>query len=130
MNQMVENKKPVTVLHSDITEWKSNVELVRFEIATFQKQLGEFVRRNNHREVLKDVEHFQNQFIRQLEVSDELFHDLKAANRKLAKRADTGTDSEFIYAEDDAILRDTVDTYDKLFRELKNEFHSFLEKWL
>ncbi len=130
MNQMVENKKPVTVLHSDITEWKSNVELVRFEISTFQKQLGEFVRRNNHREVLKDVEHFQNQFIRQLEVSDELFHDLKAANRKLAKRADTGTDSEFIYADDDASLRDTVDTYDKLFLELKNEFHSFLEKWM
>jgi hypothetical protein len=130
MNQMVENKKPVTVLHSDITEWKSNVELVRFEISTFQKQLGEFVRRNNHREVLKDVEHFQNQFIRQLEVSDELFHDLKAANRKLAKRADTGTNSEFIYADDDASLRDTVDTYDKLFLELKNEFHSFLEKWM
>ena len=82
---MVESKKPVTVLHADITEWKSDVELVRSEISIFQKQLGEIVRKNNHGEVLKEVEHFQNQFIRQLEVSDELFHELKAADRKLAK---------------------------------------------
>src|ERR1700692_899835 len=103
---MVENKKPVTILHSEITEWKSNVELVRTEISIFQKQLSGIVRKNSHEEVLKGVEHFQNQFIRQLEVSDELFHELKAADRKLAKTADTGTDSESIFAEENISLRD------------------------
>ena len=127
---MVENKKQVTVLHSEITEWKSNVELIRSEISIFQKQLGGVVRKNSLEEVLKGVEHFQNQFIRQLEVSDELFHELKAADRKLARTADTGTDSEFIFAEDNTNLRDSVETYNKLFLELKNEFHLFLEKWM
>jgi len=127
---MVENKKPVTVLHTDITEWKSNVEFVRSEISTFQKQLGEIAGKNNHEDVLKGVEHFQNQFIRQLEVSDELFHALKTADRKLARTADTGTDSEFVFAEDNTVLRDSVETYNKLFQELKNEFHLFLEKWM
>lgn len=127
---MVVNKKPVTVLHSEIAEWKSNVELVRAEISIFQKQLGGIVRKNGHEEVLKGVEHFQNQFIRQLEVCDELFHELKAADRKLARTADTGTDSEFVFAEDDTALRDSVETYNKLFLELKNEFHLFLEKWM
>ena len=127
---MTEIKKPIIVLHSEITEWKSNIELVRSEVSTFQKQLGEIVRKNNHEEVLKGVEHFQNQFIRQLEVSDELFHDLKTTDRKLAQKADTGTDSEFIFAEDNVSLRDSVGTYNKLFLELKNEFHLFLEKWM
>ena len=127
---MVENKKPVGVLHSEITEWKSNVELIRAEILIFQKQLGGIVRKNSHEEALKGVEHFQNQFIRQLEVSDELFHELKAADRKLAHAADIGTDTESIYVEDNAELRDSADTYEKLFHELKNEFHLFLEKWM
>jgi hypothetical protein len=127
---MIKNKKPLTVLHSDITEWKSNVELVRSEISIFQKQLGEIVRKNNHREVLKGVEHFQNQFIRQLEVSDELFHELKAADRKLAQKADTSRDSDSVYSTENPDLKDSADTYDKLFLELKNEFHSFLEKWM
>ena len=125
---MEENKKPVTTLHAEITGWKSNVELVRTEIFTFQKQLSEIVRKNNHDEILKEAEHFQNQFIRQLEVSDELFHELKAADRKLANTADTGTDSEDVFAEPDAGLRDSMETYNKLFLELKNEFHLFLEK--
>jgi len=124
---MEESKKPVTELHGEITEWKSTVELVRTEISTFQKQLSEVVEKNNHEEVLKEVEHFQNQFIRQLEVSDELFHELKAADRKLAQTADTGTDSETVFAEPDTSLKESVETYNKLFLELKNEFHSFLE---
>ena len=127
---MVENKKPVGVLHSEITEWKSNVELIRAEILIFQKQLAGIVRKNSHEEVLKGVEHFQNQFIRQLEVSDELFHELKAADRKLARAADIGTDTGSIYVEDNTELRDSADTYEKIFLELKNEFHLFLEKWM
>ncbi len=127
---MVENKKPAGVLHSEITEWKSNVELIRSEILIFQKQLVGIVRKNSHEEVLKGVEHFQNQFIRQLEVSDELFHELKAADRKLAHASDTGTDTQSIYVGDNAALRDSADTYEKLFHELRNEFHLFLEKWM
>ena len=127
---MAENKKPVTELHAQITEWKSDVELIKTEISTFQKQLNEIVIKNNHEEVLKEAEHFQNQFIRQLEVSDELFHELKAADHKLAETADTGTDSETVFAEPDTSLRDSVGIYNKLFVELKNEFHSFLEKWM
>ena len=127
---MAKPKIPITKLHDEITEWKSSIGLVRDEISAFQKELREIVNKNNNKEALKGVEHFQNQFIRQLEVSDELFHALKTADRKLARTADTGTDSEFVFAEDNTVLRDSVETYNKLFQELKNEFHLFLEKWM
>ena len=45
-------------------------------------------------------------------------------------KAAAGTDSESVYAEDNVSLRDSVDMYNKLFGELKDEFHSFLEKWM
>jgi len=123
-------KKPIPVLHSEITEWKSNVELVRSEIETFQKQLNEIASKNNSQEILSDVEHFQNQFIRQLEVTDELLHNLHAADHVLAEKADVGSDSDLIFMEDNKGLRDSMATNNKLFLELKNEFHLFLEKWM
>ena len=127
---MSENKRPITELHADITEWKSSVGLVRSEIEIFQKQLGEIVTKNSHEEVLKGVEHFQNQFIRQLEVSDELLHDLHIVDRQLAEDAAIGDDDDLIYDTENASVKDRVETYNELFLDLKREFHTFLEKWM
>lgn len=127
---MAAHKRPITELHAEITGWKSNIELVREEISVFQKELNEIVRKNDSEEILKGVEHFQNQFIRQLEVSDELLHDLHATDHELALDAGEGPDSELIKAKDQTTLRLRANTYDKLFIELKNEFHLFLEKWM
>lgn len=123
-------KKPITELHSEITEWKSNVELVRFEIQTFQKELEEVASKNNHEDVLKGVEHFQNKFTRQLEVSDELLHDLHVRDHELANDAASGLDSDRIYEEENEGLKDRAETYNKLFGELKSEFRLFLETWM
>lgn len=124
------NKKPITELHSEITEWKADVELVRSEIMTFQDQLKDIAEKNNHEEVLKGVEHFQNQFIRQLEVSDELLHDLHEADHQLGEETLSGEDSDSIYTEPNTELKDRAEIFNNLFQELKNEFHLFLEKWM
>jgi hypothetical protein len=127
---MSELKKPITELHNEITEWKSGIGLVRDEISAFQKELREIVKKNNNKDALKGVEHFQNQFIRQLEISDELMHDLHIADHKLVERAQLSSDSDLILKEDDAPLREKVETYKKLFQELENDYHLFLEKWM
>ena len=127
---MSDLKKPITELHNEITEWKSGIGLVRDEISAFQKELREIIKKNNNKDALKGVEHFQNQFIRQLEVSDELMHNLHIADHKLAEKAQLSSDSDLIMQEDDAQLRDMVETHNKLFRELENDYHLFLEKWM
>lgn len=127
---MNDEKVPVTGLHSEIGEWRSNVELVRSEITTFQKQLAEIASKNTHVEVMKGVEHFQNQFIRQLEVSDELRQALRKADHRLAAREMSDRGTETVLVEDNEPLRDRAVTYTKLFVELKDEYHSFLEKWM
>lgn len=124
------DKKPITELHSEVTEWISDVKLVRTEIQTFQDELKEIVEKNSHEEVLKGVEHFQNQFIRQLEVSDELLHDLHLVDRQLAEDASSGKDSDKIFDKENTGVRDRVETNNNMFTELKNEYHLFLEKWM
>jgi len=127
---MSQDRKPFMALHDEITQWKSNVELVRSEISTFQKQLSEIARKNNHEDVMKGIEHFQNQFTRHLEVSDELMHNLHAADHELAEKAKKVGNSDKIFIKENAGLRGQAEIYNKLFLELKNEFHLFLEKWM
>ncbi|MEK0814352.1 hypothetical protein OSI40_25380, partial [Mycobacterium ulcerans] len=79
----MEQTKHLPELHQDINTWKTEVKFVRDDVKKLQRRLAEVAAKNTHREVLAQVEHFQNQFIRQLEVADELFHDLKQVENKI-----------------------------------------------
>lgn len=127
----MEAQQHITVLHRDIESWKMDVDFVRNDVKILRERLVEITSKNSSREVMIQVEHFQNLFLRQHEVADELYHDLKQANRGLKMAveqvpANYGADME----EEHAVLRDRVEIFNKLFRELKNEFNHFLGKWL
>ncbi len=126
---MTDIKKPITKLHAEITESISDLKFGISELSIFQNQLNEIAGKNNKEEVSKQVEHFQNQFIRQNEVSQELLHDLHVVDRQLAEDATSDKDSDLILEKENLSVKDRVETYNKLLVELKNEFHLFLEKY-
>ncbi|UKJ05985.1 hypothetical protein [Solitalea lacus] len=120
---------PATELHGEITEWKNLVNLIRDELKMFNHSLTEVVKKNTS-EAMPYVEHFQNQFIRQNEVSDELFHDLKQADKAIKTKAEEdGTEIEQLVVDNPIELRSRTDSYRKLFNELKVEYHNFLSKY-
>ena len=59
------------------------MELVRDETRIFEHQLEQILQAGPSREVMPYIQKFESMFIRQNEVSDELFHDLKAADHEL-----------------------------------------------
>ena len=126
---MTDIKKPITQLHAEITQSISEVKFGMSELSIFQDQLKEIAEKNNHEEVSKQVEHFQNQFIRQNEISQELLHDLHVSDRQLAEDSAIDKDSDLILEKENSGIKDRVETYNKLLVELKNEFHLFLEKY-
>jgi hypothetical protein len=113
--------------HGEINEWKSMVNLVRDELKIFNDELCNVAKKSSSSEILRHIEHFQNQFIRHNEVSDELFHDLKQADKAIKRKIEAGHD-ESDNTLSDIDLRDRATTYEHLFKDLKNEYHSFLEK--
>jgi len=125
---MSNNKKHMKDLHAEISTWKSDVALVRDELVTFKTELADIASKNSAGEVQKHVEHFQNQFIRQAEVSDELFHDLKLADNAMAEMAAGNPASDHVLLDDHTDLRAKAETYNKLFSELKTEYRAFLAK--
>ena len=118
-------------LHHDQREWLNALTFYKEDITILEHRLEDIVRRNNKPEVMAQVEHFQNQFIREREVIDELRHDIKQEENVLEKEMkDHPVAIEHRYFKDHTELRDRFQTFEKLYRELKHEFQQWLVKWM
>ena len=58
--------------HADHTEWLSKMKFYTDEISILKNRLGEIASKNSDKEVLAQVEHFQNQLIIQRNNIDEV----------------------------------------------------------
>ncbi|MCB9261037.1 MAG: hypothetical protein H6607_01510 [Flavobacteriales bacterium] len=119
-------QKYITDLHAEFTNWKKDLDFYRDEIKTFNNRLGELVSMNSKVEITSQIERFQNQFIRQNEVMDELMHDINAAQHELvenAKSNNIATDHRKVESDDS--LADRMETFVKLYDEMKSEFSRF-----
>ena len=120
------SEKYLSELHKEYVKWGKDIEFYRDELTTFKHRLEEIITQNTKTEVTSMVEHFQNQFIRQEEVMDELRHDINAAEHALAENAkanNVATDHR--KAEEDAGLVDRMNMFVKIYDELKDEFTRF-----
>lgn len=121
--------KYLSDLHKEFTTWTKNLEFYRDEIKTYNSRLEEIVSRNSKIEVTSKVEHFQNQFIRQNEVIDELIHDIHAEEHKIAENAqENNVATDHRKAEVNTGLQSRMETFDKIYAELKDEFTRFMQE--
>jgi seryl-tRNA synthetase len=117
----------ITDLHSDHSLWLNSLSFFKEEINILERRLEEVAKRNTESDVLAHLEHFQNQYIRQREVIDELRHDIKQHENSLehaVKENATAVDHRLF--PDHTDLRDRVITFEKLYADLKAE----LMRWL
>ena len=120
-------KKHLSELHSEHRQWTKKLNFVKDEILSFKNRLSEVVMANNKSAILAPAEHFQNQFIRQNEVIDELLHEINLEEHKIvenAKANNVATDRRS--AEENVELVEKMKSFDKIYNELKTEFQSYL----
>lgn len=111
--------------------WVSELTLAADQLNSFQNRLQEVNSANTAMDIRAQVEHFQNQFIREKEVMDTLIHDIHAEEKLLSANAqanNVATDHRKVA--DNTGLRDRMVTFSKIFGELKAEFTAFLAKTL
>jgi predicted RNase H-like nuclease (RuvC/YqgF family) len=128
---MESSKKHISELHTEHTEWLNKFSFYREEIQSFNNRLSDLVKANSIVEVTAQIEHFQNQFIRQNEVIDELRHEIRSHESSLVQQVGANpVASDHRTVTDHAGLRDKVLTFEKIYTELKQEFNHFLSKSL
>jgi hypothetical protein len=128
MNQTIS----IRSLHLEYQLWIRELIFFKEEIKIFENHLEMLISRNTGKVVHVRIEHFQNQFILQKEVIDQLRHDLHISERQLASFAHelSAEGIESIKMDNHVRLRDRFNTFRKIFKELKTEFRRFEAAWM
>ena len=117
-------------LHFEHLVWISELAFCKDELKILEEKLREVALKNTTMEAKAHVEHFQNQFIRQDEASDELLHDLRAAEHVFSEISKTNPAASHVLFDDHVELRDKATTHKTIFEDLRHEFQLFLAKYM
>ncbi|MBR9920963.1 MAG: hypothetical protein GYB31_08995 [Bacteroidetes bacterium] len=129
----IEKKDRVYIgdLHFDHTVWTKELDFYSDEINIFENRLEEISQRWTNNDVLAHLERFQNQYIRQKEVIDTLKHDIKIQEQGIANFAkDHPVAIDHVHFHDHDGMRDRMETFRKIYMELKVDFYAFVRKYM
>ncbi len=119
----------VSNAHSD---WLRALNFYKDEIGILKNRLTEIAGKNTSREVLRDVEHFENQFKLQKDNIQVLSHDIKQNVKSIKKQAEESSagyiDGEL--AEQHNTFNDKFFGEEKIINELRQEFNEFAAQWM
>lgn len=124
-------KTSISTLHHQGTDWLRELEFYKEELGILSTRLEEVVSKNTDKEVLAQVEHFQNKFIMLREQLDILKHDVNQRNEEVTELAKTRPEhiNERIGTTSDKLL-ERVKDFARSIADTRFEFNSFLSKTL
>lgn len=117
--------------HSENVEWSNTLKFYKEELDVLKTRLSEIASKNNSQDVLKEVEHFQNQFIIQRNNIDKISHEVKMNEEKLMteiKNNPTAVDHRKVEYHNKE--KDLVSSFEKNMNEIRGDFKRFASKWM
>jgi hypothetical protein len=121
--------KPISELHTEHQEWLKKFDFYADEIVIMRNRLAEVASKNTDKEILAQVEHFQNQLTVQKENIDELRHAVKKHESSIEHNIDANpTASDHRSMASHESMTEDVTGFEKVFNELRHEFNAFLSK--
>ena len=117
-------------LRYDHNIWENELNFYKKELGIFESRLVEMLNRKPTRELLRELEQYQNQFIRQKEVVDNVNHkihlyddELKGIPAEIMLTLDSNEITQHKELESD------IKITRKLYFELRDRFSGYLEKF-
>ena len=127
----METKKTIYELHEEHKTWLNKLLFYKDELKIMDKRIMEVAEKNTSNEVRSLADHFSNQLIIQKEQIDILTHDIKSHELYLeaaVQNNPNAIDNEKF--SDHKKHRESIATFEKLFKELREELIDFLSKWM
>ncbi|MFN4083364.1 MAG: hypothetical protein ACK4K9_06995 [Bacteroidia bacterium] len=112
----------INPLSTEYLQWLTNLSLYKNELKSLENSLSKLSIKISRKDLLAKVEQFQNRFIRQREVLDELRHEIKQYENHLEE----GNLNEFELQIEHYNLKEQFTRFYDLFIELERDFDEFL----
>lgn len=122
------NIKHISNLHSDALR---GLDFYKQEISILKKRLEEIASDNTGREVAESIEHFQNQFLIQINNIDDLKHRINENIKTIENQVKNSVG--FVdqkSADENAGLYDQYLTEEKFINDIRQDFNRFASKWM
>jgi chromosome segregation ATPase len=116
---------PPAQLQQEINSWKEIVNEVRTEVKMMRERLEQIVLSTAPPEVMAKVEHFENRFLRQREVADETYHDIKQCAKAMADEPQKVIHDDRP-VDDYHTMQHRMEIFQKLYVQLKDDFNHFI----
>lgn len=123
--------KPIYALHADHTEWLNKLSFYQDELTVMQSRIEEVSAKNSSPDVTSFIESFQNQLIIQKEQVDILKHEInqeEATLENAVKNNPVAVDHRKM--PDQEKLREQMESFEKIFADLRKTLAEFIAKWL
>lgn len=109
--------------------WDNEIKYYRNELEIFEHRLEQDVVRLSDNDAFRELEHFQNQFIRQNEVLDILNKRVRQNRKAITRESVEGVvDNNTQLISEYRALRDEFETFEKIYADLKKKFVDFNHK--
>lgn len=126
---MVAEKMDVQSLHVEHRLWENELKFFTDEMLIFEHRLEEMVQKHDEPEALVRLEQFQNKFIRQRAILEELAHDIKIHEQTLSGLLKAGFGTPEHKVTDHSSLRERMDSFREIYAEVKEAFYRYLLNW-
>jgi len=123
-------KTDVQDLHFEHRIWDNELSFFTDEIKIFEHRLEALASKVEDAQFRAQLEQYQNQFIRQKEVVDELKHDIKVHEQELGKLLRQEKEIQDKDITHHQTVRERMTTFRKLYADLKANFNQFVLRWM
>lgn len=112
-------------------QWGSELAFWEDELKSFNIRLSELVTRWTDKNILEQLEHYQNAFIRHGEVIDSLQHDINVHETDISDHYKKHEDVlNITLLKKHTEFRNRIEIQRHIYANLKKEFYKFLSKYL
>jgi len=118
-------------LHFEHEQWRSELAFWEDELKSFNNRLKELTTRWTNKEVLAQLEHFQNEFILHGGVIEDLQEAIEEHETRIAGQSKMGEDAlDTTMVKKHLEFRNKMETQRQIYADLKKEFFRFLTRYM
>jgi hypothetical protein len=118
-------------LHFEHEHWRSELLFWKDEMRSFNNRLEELVLRWTDKDVLAQLEHYQNEFILHEGRINEFLEGIETHEHRMAGKSKMGEDSmDTVLVKNHLEFREEMEVQRDMFHKLKKEFFTFLIRYM
>ncbi|MBT2161609.1 hypothetical protein [Zobellia barbeyronii] len=118
-------------LHFEHKQWESELAFWKDELKSFNNRLGELVTRWTDKDVLAQLEHYQNEFILHGNVIEDLQEAMEKHEMNISEHSNKlGDTMDVPMFSTHKEIREKMETQRQIYADLKKDFFRFLSKYM